>query len=422
MKVWKDELKVIQTRLSEQEKDDDTMEPIAPLVEYSTNTNANNTNSIYENDNFDLDLEKENSRESKAVSEVGNVELEDLYRLNGLRVSNDSLLETKENVANEFGDDASIALERERVLEEYVNSCDLESVEQQQSPVVFGKRELENLPNDSDKSLSDEQMRKEKSEKFKEERRVIALEKKRRNRNNSSASGSSSSSGKSGCSSPSVNLGTELGEDSLKLPIEEKVESAEEKAKIEMEKQEEAMDDFWKYGVHRTSMLFTLKSLNLGGCVGLNERSVISLIKRSPHLTTLCIPAVDISNLTLLHLSRHCLRLQNLNLSLCSQVSGFGLRYCLESLRNLKQLDISGITALTDMVLEDAAANCANLRHLDISYCLFSARAIAHVLKSCRHLDTLRLKTSAENTMYLGLFEDLLLIRPRLNLIRNEIQ
>jgi hypothetical protein len=449
MKVWNKELRVIKARM-DSEENEEVEENIAFSEDNATPNNNSNLSNTNCNSNDSSSIPETVLEDSKRLGELPGddlVDLDDLYRLNGLRVSSDALSNepsisaTKVNEIQEIdGIDVKLDNESHAVeVKEIGNECDLgvggpvdtSGASELAGPLRdnFDSKSIDkDLMNESSAFSLDESLvatnneSNEKSEvvrarndspssKLREEWAVIALEKKRRNRNNSRTTKSLSTTTNDGNLDDSDAENQKIRADLIGKDIIEEEENEEDVS--------EDPDDFWKYGVHRSSMLYSLKSVNLGGCVGLTERSVISLIKRAPRLTTLCIPAVDISNLTLLHISRHCLRLQNLNLSLCMQVSGFGLRYCLKALRNLKHLDISGITLLTDMVLDDIAETSANLRHLDISYCLFSPRAIIQVVKSCRHLDTFRLKTSTENTMYDEMFEQLLKIRPKLNLIRN---
>eukprot|EP01126_Amoeba_proteus_P065049 TRINITY_DN9184_c0_g1_i2.p1 TRINITY_DN9184_c0_g1~~TRINITY_DN9184_c0_g1_i2.p1 ORF type:complete len:718 (+),score=93.97 TRINITY_DN9184_c0_g1_i2:172-2154(+) len=170
----------------------------------------------------------------------------------------------------------------------------------------------------------------------------------------------------------------------------------------------------------RPNMLLHLKTLQLSCCVGLSENSVISVLKRTPRLTFLSIPALlAITDLTLISIGKYVPRLQHLNLAFCTGVSSFGVSRLLKCCKNLKFLDISGIERMDDSILEEISQNCGTLKSLDVSKSFFfKEESVVKLITCLRNLNTLGIQVRMEEQTYSEeFFSHLKNIRPDLNII-----
>lgn len=200
---------------------------------------------------------------------------------------------------------------------------------------------------------------------------------------------------------------------------EVKAEEDDEKRDLEKRRQEKLSK---KYGITEATMLYTLKTLYIGGCAGITEKSVVSLANRCPKLMTYSIPATDISDLALLHIGKSLLRLQHLNIALCAKVTPFGIRQLVRNVKNLKFLDVSGIETFDNSVLEDITENCLSLKTLDISRTFFySPEVIMALVKRLKpSLNMLRMRARSEEEKYSDeLFKEIEECVPNLGVFKN---
>jgi flagellar biosynthesis GTPase FlhF len=177
-----------------------------------------------------------------------------------------------------------------------------------------------------------------------------------------------------------------------------------------------------KYGVSESTMLYSLKTLYIGGCSAASENSVISLVSRAPRLSTLSVPALDISDLTMLHIAKSVPRLQHLNVALCANITPVGIRGTVRSCKNMKFLDVSGIETFDDSVLDEISENCENLKTLDISKTFFySPEVVLGLVKKLKHsLTLIRMRARSDEETYSEDFiQSLSECAPNLTIFRN---
>lgn len=176
-----------------------------------------------------------------------------------------------------------------------------------------------------------------------------------------------------------------------------------------------------KYGVSEATMLYAMKTLYIGGCAGITEKTVISLVNRCPKLTTLSVPATGITDLALLHIGKSIPRLQHLNISLCVEVTPLGIRHMVKNVKNLKFLDISGIETFNDSVIEDISANCKHLKTLDISKTVFyTPDILLAAVQQMKSLNMLRIRARTKTEKYSPkFFQSIAECSPTLTVFKN---
>lgn len=176
-----------------------------------------------------------------------------------------------------------------------------------------------------------------------------------------------------------------------------------------------------KYRVNQFTMLPHLKHLHLGGCTKLSERCIISMVKRSPKLITLSIPAIfELTDLSLVYIAS-LNRLQHINLSLCATITDVGIRSLIRNCSNIKFMDLSGLPKISDNTLQEISNHCSHLKTLDIARSgPFSEEGLMEMVQGCINLNMLRLGVSGNQPRLPFLFfEKLKEMRQNLTVLKN---
>ncbi|KAI8605183.1 hypothetical protein EDD21DRAFT_364284 [Dissophora ornata] len=136
----------------------------------------------------------------------------------------------------------------------------------------------------------------------------------------------------------------------------------------------------------------SLKSLNLD-CGDIPDSVIAALLTRCPLLEQLSLDwSRNLTDTTLLSLQRLCPNLTNISLSRCAEISENGFKALFKIFPGLISLDLSNNT-ISDSVLEELAASCRLLKHLNINYCVdVTDLGVQAVLLNCANLSSFSLR------------------------------
>ena len=133
------------------------------------------------------------------------------------------------------------------------------------------------------------------------------------------------------------------------------------------------------------NMLKSLQYLNLSDCVNLSDRGMEGISQRCRHLEQLRMKGCDkLTELTLQLLSMKpvydgtnanayptCDTLKLLDLSFCKGFSAEAIVNLLENCKVIEDLNISGISGVTDTIVEKICSICTALQKLSLQRCMF---------------------------------------------------
>ncbi|KAF7791608.1 hypothetical protein EIP86_002625 [Pleurotus ostreatoroseus] len=144
----------------------------------------------------------------------------------------------------------------------------------------------------------------------------------------------------------------------------------------------------------------SLTSLNLQGCPALTTRALHYVLIRSPCLERLCLKSQSsVIDTTCDVLAAYCPRLVYLDLSRCPNLTGGGIKSVATKAvargehMLLKELRLSGLRRVSDVMMEALGKAAPLLEVLDLSYCRELHNSAIEAFVSCSQRDSERFET-----------------------------
>jgi len=140
--------------------------------------------------------------------------------------------------------------------------------------------------------------------------------------------------------------------------------------------------------VIRARLAPRLRTLDLGGCVGIGRAALLGALRSCTLLERLTLDGCNVTDDTVAAVSP---QLRVLSLKRCIGVSPVGLAAVSRRCRWLTDLNIFGLRATTDAAIASLARSCPLLEALDMSWCLAVTDVGLGWLEGCRRLRRLLL-------------------------------
>ena len=158
----------------------------------------------------------------------------------------------------------------------------------------------------------------------------------------------------------------------------------------------EIIDTFIMRDVHLEMIVenLNLTHLSLSGCCNVGDEGIFNVAKCLSQLRSLNISETAITDKGIKVLAQSCPFLEEVNTSICGNITDIGLadvtRFCLNLTRLYVNTSQSNMANLTDVGLTDIAINCKRLRVLSMCSCpQASEKGIRQLALNCPELEVL---------------------------------
>jgi hypothetical protein len=139
-----------------------------------------------------------------------------------------------------------------------------------------------------------------------------------------------------------------------------------------------------------------LRTLDLSCCINITDASVLEVTRRCSSLQSLNLAGCkNITGASVLELARQCSNLQSLNLYKCIRITEASVVEVARRCSNLHSLNLAGCISITDASVVEVARRCSNLYSLNLAGCLLITDvSVLEVGRGCPSLRSLDLTDS----------------------------
>ena len=136
-----------------------------------------------------------------------------------------------------------------------------------------------------------------------------------------------------------------------------------------------------------------LTTLNLSGCNKLTIPAIQAIIKQKcSQLTTLNLSSLNITNASITSITSDCREIKSLNLSWCSELTDPAINSIVQNCQNLTSLDLGYCKKLTDASIQSIGEHYPELTSLNLTHCKnLTDASIQALAENCHHLTSLDL-------------------------------